>query len=150
MNIAQQTEIFNNPDTGAETGFARNLALIIGINNYQNGISTLRTAVNDAKKLVEVLREKHKYQVWVCLDSVATLSNLNKLLEETLPAQVTENDRLLFYFAGHGVALNGDDGPAGYLIPQDAKGGNTNSYLPMKKLHDALSKLSKSAFFGYS
>ncbi|WP_293026515.1 MULTISPECIES: hypothetical protein [unclassified Moorena] len=31
--------------------FSRNLAFIIGINNYQNGISPLNTAVNDAKKL---------------------------------------------------------------------------------------------------
>jgi uncharacterized caspase-like protein len=36
---------------------------------------------------------------------------------------------LLFYFAGHGVALNGDDGPQGYLIPQDAKLGDTKTYL---------------------
>ncbi|NEQ58914.1 MAG: hypothetical protein F6K53_16555, partial [Moorea sp. SIO4A1] len=58
------------------------------------------------------------------------------------------NDRLLFYFAGHGVALNGDDGPAGYLIPQDAKLGDTNSYLPMTKLHDALSQLPCRHFLG--
>ncbi|WP_414625152.1 caspase family protein [Calothrix sp. CCY 0018] len=128
--------------------FKRNLAFIIGINNYSNGISPLKTAVNDAKKLVEILREKHNYQVWVCLDEVATLSNLNQLLEKTLQQQVTENDRLLFYFAGHGVALNGDDGPAGYLIPQDAKRGDIDSYLPMTKLHDALSLLSCRHFLG--
>ena len=128
--------------------FERNLAFIIGINNYQNGISPLKTAVNDAKKLVEILRQKHDYKVWVCLDEVATLTNLNQLLEKTLPAQVDEDDRLLFYFAGHGVALNGDDGPAGYLIPQDAKQGDTNSYLPMTKLHDALSQLHCRHFLG--
>ncbi|NEO25100.1 MAG: caspase family protein, partial [Moorea sp. SIO4A5] len=86
--------------------FSRNLAFIIGINNYTNGISALNTAVNDAKKLVEILRTKHDYQVWVCLDEVATLSNFHKFLFHTLPEQVTKNDRLLFYFAGHGVALN--------------------------------------------
>ncbi|WP_424100358.1 caspase family protein [Moorena producens] len=128
--------------------FSRNLAFIIGINNYTNGISPLNTAVNDAKKLVEILRKKHDYQVWVCLDEVATLSNFNKFLFHTLPEQVTENDRLLFYFAGHGVARNGDDGPAGYLIPQDALLGDTNSYLPMTKLHDALSQLPCRHFLG--
>ncbi|NEO04518.1 MAG: hypothetical protein F6K51_02590 [Moorea sp. SIO3I8] len=133
--------------TNSTHGF-RNLALIIGINNYQNGISPLNTAVNDAKKLIEILREKHGYQVWVCLDEVATLSNFNKFLDQTLPEQVTENDRLLFYFAGHGVALNGDDGPAGYLIPQDAKLGDTNSYLPMTKLHDAFHQLPCRHFLG--
>ena len=128
--------------------FSRNLALIIGINNYGNGISPLKTAVNDAQKIIEIIRKKHGYQVWVCLDKVATLSNLNQLLEKTLPEQVSKNDRLLFYFAGHGVALNGDNGPAGYLIPQDAKQGDTNSYLPMTKLHDALSQLSCRHFLG--
>ena len=128
--------------------FYRNLAFIIGINNYTNGISSLKTAVNDAKQLVKTLREKHNYQVWVCLDEVANLSNLNQLLEKTLLEQVTENDRLLFYFAGHGVALNNDDGPAGYLIPQDAKAGDTDSYLPMTKLHDTLSKLPCRHFLG--
>ncbi len=128
--------------------FERNLAFIIGINNYTNGISSLKTAVNDAEKLAKILSEKHNYQVWVCLDEVATLSKLNQFLEKTLPAHVTQNDRLLFYFAGHGVALNNDDGPAGYLIPQDAKGGDTDSYLPMTKLHDALSKLPCRHFLG--
>ena len=128
--------------------FSRNLAFIIGINNYGNGISPLKTAVNDAQKIVEIIRKKHGYKVWVCLDKVATLSNLNQLLEKTLPEQVTKNDRLLFYFAGHGVALNGDDDPAGYLIPQDAKQGDTSSYLPMTKLHDALSKLPCRHFLG--
>ncbi|MEL7243107.1 MAG: caspase family protein [Cyanobacteria bacterium J06573_2] len=128
--------------------FSRNLAFIIGINNYKNGISPLKTAVNDAKKLVEILREKHNYQVWVCLDEAATLSNLNQFIEKTLPENVTKDDRLLFYFAGHGVALNGDDGPQGYLIPQDAKQGDTDSYLPMTKLHDALSNLKCRHFLG--
>ncbi|WP_158517387.1 caspase family protein [Moorena producens] len=128
--------------------FSRNLAFITGINNYTNGISPLNTAVNDAKKLVEILREKHDYKVWDFLDKEANLSEFNKLLSHTLPEQVTENDRLLFYFAGHGVALNEDDGPAGYLIPQDAKLGDINSYLPMTKLHDALSQLPCRHFLG--
>ncbi|WDD36669.1 caspase family protein (plasmid) [Nostoc sp. UHCC 0926] len=128
--------------------FSRNMAFIIGINNYTNGISSLQNAVNDAKKLVEILREKHEYKVWVCLDEVATLNNLNKLLEKILPEQVSENDRLLFYFAGHGVALNGDDGPEGYLIPQDAKLGDVQTYLPMTKLQESLSKLPCRHFLG--
>jgi GTPase SAR1 family protein len=148
VNIAEKIETFNNQETGASSGFERNLAFIIGINNYQNGVPPLKTAVNDAKKLIKVLREKHQYQTWICLDNFATLSKLNQFLESTLPAQVTENDRLLFYFAGHGVALNGDDGPVGYLIPQDAKLNDTKSYLPMPKLHDALSQLPCRHFLG--
>ncbi|RCJ37936.1 hypothetical protein A6770_14220 [Nostoc minutum NIES-26] len=128
--------------------FSRNLAFVIGINNYSNGISSLQNAVNDAKKLVEVLRGQHQYNVWVCLDEVATLRNLYELLETTLPEQVKPDDRLLFYFAGHGIALNGEDGPEGYLIPQDAKLGDVQTYLPMTRLQVALEKLPCRHFLG--
>jgi Caspase domain len=116
--------------------FSRNLAFVIGINDYTNGISHLQNAVNDAQKIVEILHEQYGYQVSMYLNEIATLQNINKLLEETLPQEVTEDDRLLFYFAGHGIALNADDGPEGYLIPQDAKQGDTKTYLSMVHLHE--------------
>ena len=128
--------------------FNNNFAFIIGINNYQKGIPPLKTAVNDAKKLTETLRTKHGYQIWVCLDEEATLQNLTKFLEKTLPEKVKADDRLLFYFAGHGIADDSDDGPAGYLIPQDASLGNTDGYLPMIKLSEALSQLPCRHFLG--
>ena len=128
--------------------FSRNLAVVIGINQYESGISPLATAVNDSKKLTEILRLDHEYQVWILLDEQATLQNITRLLEETLPQQVTADDRLLFYFAGHGIALNGEEGPEGYLIPQDAKLGDTNSYLPMTQLQSALIDLPCRHFLG--
>ncbi|MBD2471997.1 eIF2A-related protein [Nostoc sp. FACHB-145] len=129
--------------------FARSLAIVIGINNYTNGIPPLQNAVNDAVKLVELLREKYGYQVWEYLDEAATLKNLCEMLETTLPGEVTADDRLLFYFAGHGIALNGDDdGPKGYLIPQDAQEGDVQTYLPMTQLHDCLNQLPCRHFLG--
>ncbi|GAA6620336.1 caspase family protein [Scytonema sp. NUACC26] len=128
--------------------FANNLAFVIGINNYGSSISSLQNAVSDAKQLAEILREKHGYQVWECLDEVATLKNLLHLLDTTLPEHTTVDDRLLFYFAGHGIALNGDDGPQGYLIPQDAVLGDTSTYLPMTQLQEYLSQLPCRHFLG--
>ncbi|MEW5861330.1 MAG: caspase family protein, partial [Cyanobacteriota bacterium] len=55
--------------------------------------------------------------------------------------QLHPDDRLLFYFAGHGIALDAldnADGPVGFLVPQDARMDNDSSLLPMKRLHDAL------------
>ena len=121
--------------------FNRNLAITIGINNYIDGISTLSTAVNDAKKIAEILKQEHDYQVWGLLDEQASLANCLRLLEEFLPQNVTESDRLIFYFAGHGIALNSDDGLEGFLIPQDAKLGDTSTYLPMVRLQKALDNL---------
>lgn len=55
--------------------------------------------------------------------------------------EVGPNDRVFFYFAGHGIALDGDDGPEGYLVPEDAKRDDRTSFLGMTELHDSLAKL---------
>lgn len=97
--------------------FERNLAVIIGIDAYEQGISPLTTAANDAKELARLLQEDHQYQqVWTLLDNAATRNNLEELLRDTLPNTVQANDRLVFYFAGHGIAIPGEEGPQGYLI----------------------------------
>jgi WD40 repeat protein/energy-coupling factor transporter ATP-binding protein EcfA2 len=128
--------------------FSRNLAIVIGIDNYHHGIAPLQNAVNDAKQLIDILREKHGYEIWIYLDEVATLKNLTHLLETTLPQNVTTDDRLLLYFAGHGIALNSDDDPVGYLIPQDAQQGKIHTYLPMIQMKEALEKLPCRHFLG--
>lgn len=128
--------------------FQRSIAVIIGINSYQGGIPALSTPLNDAKMLIEILREKHDYITYPAMDRVANRESLITLLEKTLPQQIKQSDRLLFYFAGHGIAINGEDGPSGYLIPQDAKLGETHTYLPMSWVHDALVKLNCRHFLG--
>ena len=70
-----------------------------------------------------------------------TRERLRTLFSEELPARLGNDDRLLVYFAGHGVALDGDDGPAGYLVPQDAVPGSSASMLPMTDLHAWLTAL---------
>ena len=144
--------------------FNRNFAVIIGINNYQNDIKKLETAVPDADKLAQILRKQHqalkekyqnqnKYEVRLLLDEDANFDKLKQLIEDFKQGQipldnekvtVTKDDRLLFYFAGHGIALDAlenQEGPVGYLIPQDATSGDSNTYLPMQELHDALNEL---------
>lgn len=106
----------------ASCGFARSWAVVIGINDYGNGIPALRTAAGDARRLARILADEHDYEV-LLHDTEASLATLRELLGTTLPGCVGANDRVLFYFAGHGVAIDGDDGPAGYLIPQDARAG---------------------------
>jgi len=129
----------------------RNLAIVIGINQYVNGIPALKTAVNDARKIAHTLETKYQYQVLRLLDEDASGVHLRELFaafeEQTLPlpdgskTQLHPDDRLLFYFAGHGIALDAldnADGPVGFLVPQDARMDNDSSLLPMKRLHDAL------------
>ena len=54
---------------------------------------------------------------------------------------MTADDRLLVYFAGHGIALDGDDGPAGYLIPQDGDVDDRASFLAMTDFYHWLDAL---------
>lgn len=134
------------------TEFRRSLAVIIGINQYVNDIPPLETAVNDAKQLDEILRNKYQYKTLLLLDTDAILSRLNYLLtaftQQKVPlsdgseVKIDKSDRLLFYFAGHGIAkdaLENADGPAGFLIPQD--GQRDDGWLSMQTLHDALVQL---------
>lgn len=128
--------------------FSHDLAVVIGINQYGGGIAPLQTAVNDVQELARILQDDHGYQVVQLVDQQATLKALQHLLDEELPKSIQANGRLLFYFAGHGIALNGDEGPEGYLIPQDAKSGDISSYLSMPKLQAALSELPCRHFLG--
>jgi WD40 repeat protein len=128
--------------------FSHDLAILIGIDQYSSGIAPLQTAVNDVQELAQILEKDHGYQVAVLVNQQATLETLLRLINEALPKRIQPDSRLLFYFAGHGIALNGDDGPEGYLIPQDAKLGDTGTYLSMPKLQEALSALPCRHFLG--
>ncbi|MBD2492295.1 caspase family protein [Aulosira sp. FACHB-615] len=142
--------------------FHRNLAIIIGINNYSNGIPELETPVADAEKLAKILQENYQYEVQILLNEKATLLQLTSLLTDLkqktlhLPdktLQIEESDRLIFYFAGHGIVpadgLENRDNLAGYLVPQDARGDIllqkqieiNKILLPMPDLHNALVEL---------
>ncbi|MEG4530314.1 nSTAND1 domain-containing NTPase [Microcoleus sp. D2_18a_D3] len=128
--------------------FQHSYALIIGINDYKNGISALKTAVSDATEIARILETEHDYTVTLLLNQAATLSQLRQVLEIELQKKIQAGDRFLFYFAGHGIALNGEDGPEGYLIPQNAKLGNVSTYLPMSQVNKALLQLPCRHFLG--
>lgn len=119
--------------------FDKSHAFVVGINAYEH-VSRLTTAVNDANGIAERLAEKHGYHVHgPFLD--ATKGDLLRLFTEVIPEVVGENDRVVFYFAGHGIALDGEDGPNGYLVPADARQGNRDTLIPMDDLHQMLHAL---------
>ena len=125
-------------DSSIESRFGRSLAVVIGIDKYESGIPPLNTAANDARRLATMLADQHDFEVRLFLDEDASHERILGLLTEQLPQELGSDDRLILYFAGHGVALDGDDGPNGYLLPQDARRGEEDSYLFMPLIHDAL------------
>lgn len=125
-------------------GFAQSIAVTIGINDYRSGIPSLTTAKHDASTFAELFRNRFTFDVVIAPeddDSEATGDWLKHLLTVDLPKRVGRDDRLVFYFAGHGMALDGDDGPAGYLVPQDASRADRSSLLRMHDVHQWLTAL---------
>ncbi|NEP84642.1 MAG: caspase family protein, partial [Okeania sp. SIO3B3] len=120
--------------------FNQSHAFLIGINSYKD-LPPLKTAVNDVEKLAEVLEKKQSFTVFPPLYD-ATKEDIEKLLNETLPQTIkSKKDRVVFYFAGHGVAADSDEKPEGFIIPADARPFDDSSFIPMQTLHAAIKKL---------
>jgi hypothetical protein len=103
--------VFTAQTTKAES----RIALVVGNNAYDSGLSRLANAVNDAKLLSETLR-KAGFEVEELDDAdraqmSAAIGRLSERLQASGPGSVG-----LFYFAGHGLQSGGTN----YLMATDA------------------------------
>lgn len=93
---------------------AKRVALVIGISKYEH-IATLENPKKDAELIASVLKELD-----FALIGDGPQIDLDKLAFERLVQQfgrsIAGADAALFYFAGHGVQVNGNN----YLIPSGA------------------------------
>jgi hypothetical protein len=116
-------------------------ALIIGIDAYSGGISPLQSAVADAAAIAQLLSSQHDYVTEQLLDADAGQANIKACLEK-LSETLDEESAFLLYFAGHGAARgDGSEGPQGYLLPQDARPSDVDSWLSMEWLRATLDAL---------
>ncbi len=103
-------------------------ALIIGINDYRDPkIPKLKTAVNDAGELADVLREKYGFEeVTLLKDRKANASGITRELRRLI-SKSQEEDSVLIYYAGHGDRdrLAG----SGWWAPWDAAAGDSSTYI---------------------
>ncbi|MBM3811401.1 MAG: tetratricopeptide repeat protein [Acidimicrobiia bacterium] len=118
-------------------------AVIIGINDYRNW-PRLRHAVRDADAVEQALVSKFGFRpenVRKLTDREATRERIMALLGDELsdPDKVHREDRLFFFFAGHGATRKQHDGrETGFLIPADAGRNNFfSTAIPMNALRDA-------------
>ncbi|MEH2336007.1 nSTAND1 domain-containing NTPase [Nostoc sp.] len=146
-----------NHETQTTKWFDTTHVLAIGINRYKQPIDTLENAVNDAIKIYDLFDEKcllsgESIKRYKLLDQEATFNAIHQQLK-TLTTEVKLNDRLIFYYAGHGIALHSQEAkdeslpktknkPRGYLIPYDAEMEGRKNYLSMDNLLDWLSEIS--------
>jgi Caspase domain len=118
--------------------FEKQHAFIVGINEYKY-VPRLKTAANDANKLGEILKTEHYHEVHpICINP--TTADLRAFLEN-MKNVVGEQDSVLFYFAGHGIALENDKGMSGYIVPADAQVNDGNTLIPMSFLYECFDVL---------
>ncbi|MGE5353524.1 MAG: caspase family protein [Acidobacteriota bacterium] len=105
----------------------RYFGLIIGINSYSGYWPSLRCAVNDAKEISKILKERYRFDsVITILDKNATRRNIMQNLE-WLSNNLNKDDNLLIFYAGHGQfnkVLN-----KGYWVPVDANVNSVADYI---------------------
>jgi hypothetical protein len=125
--------------------FDRSVAIVLGVNDYQRGVPRLKTAVADADALAAVLEVQHGFTTLVRRDTEVTCASVRALFDRDLAARIggelTERDRLLVYFAGHGVSMSSDRGPEGWLLLADADAADPRSFFAMSELRASISAL---------
>ncbi|MEZ4941906.1 MAG: caspase family protein [Saprospiraceae bacterium] len=122
--------------------FITNHAFLIAVQDY-TAVRQLQTPVNDVWALADVLRmPAHDYLVHEPLINPTKLV-LEQFIEDKLMELVKPGDRVLFYFAGHGVAIDDIDQttPKGFLLPVDAQKEGEDSYVSMTFLNEQLQRL---------
>jgi hypothetical protein len=101
--------------------YGRSFAIVIGINHYEKWPG-LEFAVADANAVKNTLQKTGFDDITIIMDKEATQRRILTELFHKLPEKVDRNDRVLFYFAGHGQTENlPGGGKKGYIIPVDAE-----------------------------
>jgi hypothetical protein len=117
--------------------FDHSRAYLIGIADYSH-VPVLITPVKDVEAISTVLGLHEFSSPVVLLNSGKTA--IESLLARMI-AEIGPRDRVLFYFAGHGIARDSEELPKGFLIPADAKRDDEDSFIDMNWLLAAFAKL---------
>ena len=116
------------------SAFARaDQAVVVGVNQYAklSPGSNLEGCVNDAK-LMKAALEKYGFRVTLLADQNATKESILNAIKQL--GAVKPNERIAFYFAGHGT-LNAEG--ASVILPSDATEEETND-ISNKELYEAI------------
>ena len=118
-------------------------AVIIGINDYEHW-PKLRYAVNDANGVEEALTGKFGFKrenIRKLVNGEATRQRIMQVLGDELTDgnKVQREDRVFFFFAGHGATRTFEDGrQVGFIVPVDADQSNyLSTAISMTQIREA-------------
>jgi tetratricopeptide (TPR) repeat protein len=117
-------------------------AILIAAQKYEDkSIPSLENPVKDAKELRTILQDNYTFRS----ENIDTVYNRSR--EEIMQVivqkcnKLTENDNLLIFYAGHGIAEKDKFGDVdGYWIPSSAKKGLNASYISADDINKALKR----------
>ena len=137
--------VMKDPDIILRSLYEKSWAVVVGINQYPHAgrsYPNLNYAVNDAKQVSEKLRDLG-FEVKLLLDKDATRQNIIKVLADEVGANAKENDRIVFYFAGHGATKEkADKTNMGYILPYDYDPAqHSATAISMSRLRDVSSEI---------
>ena len=100
-------------------------ALVIGVSDYTAGWPDLESVPDDMKAVSQAL-EKHNFHVVQVLNP--TKKKLTAAFTEFIDNYgYNQDNRLLFYYSGHGYTKKVYERNTGYLVPRDAPDPNQDS-----------------------
>lgn len=114
-----------------KTHYTGSRALIIGIDNYAVA-SPLSYAVSDALGVQEVLLEEFGFDesdVTLLTDAEATRSRIEQAFHRFTRNDVDTDERIIVFFAGHGMTRTGYRGEVGFLVPHDGDPNNLETLI---------------------
>ncbi len=104
------------PVPNTQPRYTQSHALVIGIDDY-DALPALGRAVHSAELVAQALAEQFGFQVTLLRNAEATRSAILAYLDEMLTGTAPD-DRLLIYFAGHGLTRHATTGErVGLLAP---------------------------------
>jgi uncharacterized caspase-like protein len=98
--------------------YSSSYAVVIGIDNYQH-FTKLSGAARDARAMAGEL-SRRGFEVITLVNEEATRRGILRALQVDLPKRVGPQDRVLIYFAGHGISQGEGAAAMGYLMPVEA------------------------------
>lgn len=111
-------------------------AIIVGIGDYSH-LGRLQGAVNDATAVAAILKDEFEFpqdHIFLLLDQDATRHAILEHLE-LLAQRVQPDDRVIFFFAGHGCTReNVLGGQIGYIAPVESQEDDWNSFIRIEDI----------------
>ena len=131
--------------------YSKTHAVIIGIDHYPalKPEQQLIHAVSDAKAVEILLRSKFVFsEIHTLYNGDATKDRILDLLLNKL-ANISENDAVFVFFAGHGGQEQTNYGPIGFIIPHDGDFSDMRRVISMTMIRDDISKRIKAKHVYY-